>query len=186
MFGAIRSQTGTTSDFGFTGEEHDGTTGFTYLRARYLSPVLGRFVSADTVSPNAYGTQGYGLYDYVANNPTTLVDPSGNTVAAPPCSEALMRAIRDFVVLGAIGFVVEALYDYLFRGEGNDWKHDLAKAGALLALGFYAISLCLKLVWIYSVIKVLGLIAGAVRNTGAVSDPAQLLKAAADFPLLPT
>ena len=43
-----------------------------------MSPSLGRFLSADSVQPNAPGTQGYDAYAYVANNPTTWVDPSGN------------------------------------------------------------------------------------------------------------
>ncbi len=47
------------------------------LRARYLDPRLGRFMSMDSVQPNAPGTQGYDPYAYAANNPTTWVDPSG-------------------------------------------------------------------------------------------------------------
>jgi hypothetical protein len=31
------------------------------------------------VQPNVPGTQGYNLYSYVANNPTTATDPTGNT-----------------------------------------------------------------------------------------------------------
>jgi hypothetical protein len=40
----------------------------------------------DTVSPNAEVGQGYNVYAYVANNPTTWVDPSGHQAAgfAPP------------------------------------------------------------------------------------------------------
>jgi RHS repeat-associated protein len=64
--------------FGFTGEQHDPATGLLYLRARYYQPGLGRFLSADAVQPNAPGTQGYNLYAYVANNPTTWVDPTGH------------------------------------------------------------------------------------------------------------
>lgn len=41
-----------------------------YLRARYLNASLGRFLSTDSVQPNAPGTQGYNPYAYVANNPT--------------------------------------------------------------------------------------------------------------------
>jgi RHS repeat-associated protein len=78
VFGEVRASSGVSTLFRFTGEQHDAETGFTYLRARYANPALGRFVSADTVQPNAPGTQGYNLYAYVANNPATWVDPSGH------------------------------------------------------------------------------------------------------------
>ncbi|MBI5948569.1 MAG: RHS repeat protein [Chloroflexi bacterium] len=78
VFGAIRTSTGTQSAFGFSGEQSDPESGYTYLRARYLDPVLGRMTAPDTVQPNAPGTQGWNLYAYVANNPTTWVDPTGH------------------------------------------------------------------------------------------------------------
>jgi RHS repeat-associated protein len=77
-FGAVRNSTGVSSQLGYTGEQHDAETGFTYLRARYANPTTGRFLSADSVQPNAPGTQGYNAYAYVANNPTTWTDPSGH------------------------------------------------------------------------------------------------------------
>jgi len=79
-FGAVRTSAGTGSVFGYTGEQSDAETGYTYLRARYLNPTVGRFTSADSAQPNAPGTQGYNLYAYVANNPTAWVDPSGHEV----------------------------------------------------------------------------------------------------------
>jgi RHS repeat-associated protein/uncharacterized repeat protein (TIGR01451 family) len=75
-FGLARRQDGARSIFGFTGEL-TGSTGLIYLRARYLDPSVGRFLSPDSVQPGAPGTQGYNLYAYVANNPTTFSDPSG-------------------------------------------------------------------------------------------------------------
>lgn len=64
---------------GYTGEQYTAATGLLHLRARDLNPTLGRFLSGDTVRPNAPGSQGYNLYAYVANNPTTWVDPSGHS-----------------------------------------------------------------------------------------------------------
>ncbi len=78
-FGSERTTSGDTSALGFTGQQSDPETGLTYLRARYLNPAVGRFISADTVQPNAPGTQGYNLYAYVANNPTNWMDPSGHS-----------------------------------------------------------------------------------------------------------
>ena len=57
---------------------HTAATSLLHLRARDLNPGLGRFLSVDTVQPNAPGTQGFNLYAYVANNPTMWVDPSGH------------------------------------------------------------------------------------------------------------
>jgi RHS repeat-associated protein len=77
VFGSVRSQSGQQSIFGFTGQQSD-PTGLSFLRARYFNPSLGRFISQDTVQPNAPGSQGYNFYSYVANNPTTVIDPSGH------------------------------------------------------------------------------------------------------------
>ena len=76
----MQSHTGASLSLGFTGELTDPTTGLVDLRARELDPTLGRFLSADTMQPNAPGSQGYNLYAYVANNPTTWTDPSGHGV----------------------------------------------------------------------------------------------------------
>ncbi len=40
VFGEVRSSNGASGIFGFTGEQYDAESGFTYLRARYLSPGL--------------------------------------------------------------------------------------------------------------------------------------------------
>ncbi|HEY4668234.1 MAG TPA: RHS repeat-associated core domain-containing protein, partial [Tepidiformaceae bacterium] len=84
VFGQLRAGAGT-GTFGFTGEQYDAETGYTYLRACYYDPALGRFASADSVQPNAPGTQGYNLYAHVANNSTTWTDPSGNTSRPVTC-----------------------------------------------------------------------------------------------------
>jgi RHS repeat-associated protein len=77
-FGAPRASSGTTSSFGFTGEATDAS-GLVDLRARALDPGIGRFLSVDTVRPNGPGGQGFNPYGYVANNPSTWVDPSGHS-----------------------------------------------------------------------------------------------------------
>jgi RHS repeat-associated protein len=71
VFGAVRQSSGRASIFGFTGEQRDATTRLTYLCARHLEPTLGRFTQADTVQPNAPGTQGWSPYAYVAHNAST-------------------------------------------------------------------------------------------------------------------
>jgi RHS repeat-associated protein len=78
IFGAPRAESGVQGFYGFTGEPQDAT-GLVHLRARTHDPATGRFLSPDAVRPGAPGTGGYHLYTYVANNPTTWIDPSGHT-----------------------------------------------------------------------------------------------------------
>jgi RHS repeat-associated protein len=92
VFGEVRSSSGVSSLFLYTGEQYDAETGFTFLRARYHNPAIGRFISADSVQPNAPGTQGYNVYAYVANNPTTWVDPSGHSILGAQAFLALIAS----------------------------------------------------------------------------------------------
>lgn len=72
----------------FTGQEHDPETGLYYYGARYYSPRLGRFISADPVVADLYNPQNLNRYSYVLNNPMTLADPTGLTpevvIVCPP------------------------------------------------------------------------------------------------------
>ena len=75
-FGNVYENVGRTFDkiqFGYTGERWDALTKQVYLRARFYSPAVGRFVSEDT-----YHGDGLNLYAYVDNNPLKYVDPTGH------------------------------------------------------------------------------------------------------------
>ncbi|GCE17673.1 RHS repeat-associated core domain-containing protein [Dictyobacter kobayashii] len=61
---------------GFTGQYAD-TSGLDYDNARYYDPVVGQFTTPDTVQGNL---QGADPYTYVAGNPETNTDPSGNRI----------------------------------------------------------------------------------------------------------
>ena len=60
----------------FTGRELDTTlnSGLYYLRNRYYSPTLSRFISPD---PLGIGGGDVNLYAYAHNDPTNLTDPLG-------------------------------------------------------------------------------------------------------------
>ncbi len=60
---------------GYTGQIHDAVTGLDYYNARYYDPVVGMFLSIDTVQGNQ---QGMDPYAYVRGNPETMSDPTGN------------------------------------------------------------------------------------------------------------
>ncbi|OGM56847.1 hypothetical protein A2955_00680 [Candidatus Woesebacteria bacterium RIFCSPLOWO2_01_FULL_37_19] len=81
-YGATRSQT---SDVGskklerqYTGQISDtDQTGLYYYNARYYNPQIAKFTQADNVDTLQ------NRYAYVRNNPTSLVDPSGNSACVP-------------------------------------------------------------------------------------------------------
>ncbi len=71
--GTISAQT----TVGYTGHEMDDETGLINMRAREYDPVLGRFMSSDTIVESSFG-QGLNRYTYVQNNPLSLTDPTGH------------------------------------------------------------------------------------------------------------
>jgi RHS repeat-associated protein len=60
----------------YTGRENDGTSLY-YYRARYMDPVLKRFISEDPIGISG----GFNIYAYVNGNPIINRDPSGLTWA---------------------------------------------------------------------------------------------------------
>lgn len=76
-FGLKTSQSGAQPKLGFTGEQQDAESLLIYLRARYLDPASGRFLSVDP-AVNCLSARGrVSAYSYVDNNPQRWVDPSG-------------------------------------------------------------------------------------------------------------
>jgi RHS repeat-associated protein len=68
------------TDFGFTGQRSEGFGLYDY-HARYYSPALGRFISADTLVPNPDNPQDFNRYAYVRNTPLKFIDPTGHYAA---------------------------------------------------------------------------------------------------------
>jgi len=65
----------------FTGQREMTGLGIYHYGARFYSPKLGRFLSADTIVPGAVNPQNFNRYSYVRNNPIRYTDPTGHTVA---------------------------------------------------------------------------------------------------------
>ena len=63
-------------DYRFTGKEEDTEVGLTYFGKRYLSPHLGRWVSADPLSIHSF-EGGLNTYAYVRGAILSAKDPSG-------------------------------------------------------------------------------------------------------------
>jgi len=64
----------------YTGKEFDAETGLYYYGARYYSPALGRFTSADPTIQSRqrmFDPQQWNMYSYARNNPLKYTDPDG-------------------------------------------------------------------------------------------------------------
>ena len=78
-FGGTRAHTGTTtSGYKFTDQELDAENGLYNYDARLYDPVMGRFISSDTVIPEPYNPQSLNRYSYCLNNPLIYIDPNGH------------------------------------------------------------------------------------------------------------
>ncbi len=80
-YGGVRSGGGLPTDITFTGQrtESSGLGSLMFFRARYFSPLTGRFLSADSIVPGAGNPQALNRYTFVANNPLKYIDPTGHT-----------------------------------------------------------------------------------------------------------
>jgi RHS repeat-associated protein len=84
-YGSVMSSAGTASSiYGFAGEQTDPYTELLFLNARYYDPALGRFISADSIVPQASNPQALNRYSYAYNSPLNYIDPSGHD----PCTGA--------------------------------------------------------------------------------------------------
>lgn len=95
----------------FTGRRYDPESSNYYYRTRTYNPGTGRFLSAD---PLGFGSGDYNLYRYVFNNPTNLLDPTGESARdflvdhrdAIAVGAAVITATTFVVATGGVGAFV--------------------------------------------------------------------------------
>ncbi|MBN9694430.1 MAG: hypothetical protein J0L85_01375 [Zoogloea sp.] len=73
----------TGSRFRYTGQQYLSGLGLYYYKARFYSPMLGRFLQTDPIGYD----EDTNLYSYVSGNPINLTDPSGE---CPSCIGAIV------------------------------------------------------------------------------------------------
>ena len=134
-YGAERWRSGNLpTDYRFTGQRsEEATLGSLYdYGARFYSPVLGRFLSADTIVPSPGNPQTLNRYSYANNNPLKYVDSGGHF------------AIPAFIVIGVgiavvAGGIATAQHNLppLF-GTGPDYRGMWAARGNRATIESYA------------------------------------------------
>jgi len=184
VFGAPRAASGVQGLYGFTGEPQDAT-GLVHLRARTLDPSVGRFLSPDTVRPGAPGTAGYHLYTYVANNPSTWVDPTGHSAEAAAVGPLSMgeaaAALTAQVRYLAILFAQIAAGALTFSGITGG----MIVVSIVLSLAVLCGSVPSCRAWISGLAVTAAGAAGGAILDAAYWTPEQLRGAISSFPALP-
>jgi RHS repeat-associated protein len=83
-YGETRSASGNIfTEYRFTGQRSFSGIGLYDYGARFYSPTLGRFISADTIVPGAGNPQALNRYSMVLNNPLKYTDPTGHAQQSP-------------------------------------------------------------------------------------------------------
>ena len=83
-WGNILSSSGTMANINplrYRGYYYDGETGFYYLQSRYYDPATRRFLNADSFASTGQGFVGTNMFAYCGNNPTSRIDPTGQSFA---------------------------------------------------------------------------------------------------------
>ena len=80
-FGSQRDNSGPSPNathYRFTDQELDVESGLYNYNARFYDPIIGRFISPDSIMPDLYEPQLLNRFSYVRNNPLIFTDPTGN------------------------------------------------------------------------------------------------------------
>ncbi len=64
----------------FTGQREMAGLGIYQFGARFYSPKMGRFLSADSIVPQPFNPQSLNRYTYALNNPIRYNDPTGHWI----------------------------------------------------------------------------------------------------------
>ena len=149
-FGNLTNSTGNTANnYRYCGEQFDGTTGLYYLRARYMNPHTGTFISMDSYSGSINDPVSLHKYLYANANPVMYSDPSGYMSLG---EVATVGAVIGALSSGLITVGMNILKNYDETGElkcdvtFGEVAVSMIIGGAFGALG--AVALYCKIVWL--------------------------------------
>ncbi len=114
-FGTTRTHSGATlTNYKYTDQERDPETGLYNYGARYYDPMIGRFISPDSIVQAPFNPQSLNRYSYCINSPLMYVDPSGN-----------IFGIDDWIIGGII-------FGAVFAGIQSDWSFGAMLIGGIV------------------------------------------------------
>lgn len=127
---AIYNANSWNSHYRFTGQEFDKEYELYNYNARLYDPIMGRFITADTVVPDWTDPQSLNRYSYCRNNPVKYIDPSGH--------EFFSGLLVAIVYGGLIGAAVGGLAAYAGGDDVNQGIKGGYISGVISAAAFYS------------------------------------------------
>ena len=110
------------TDYLYTGEQHDANAGFYYLRARYYSPGVGRFITRDTYQGSAYDPVSLHRYLYANADPVNRRDPSGYMTLVELTFAVSIIAFLLSSIIPALHTARDQVERDLVGIEGTPWQ----------------------------------------------------------------
>jgi RHS repeat-associated protein len=117
-FGNLFYSSNSLTDVNFTGHRLDGSDGLIYAKARHYDPVIGKWLTPDTVVQAPYDPQFLNRMTYCRSNPINLLDPSGRTTQDNGGN-------FDIVQTGYLDYTV-TIHAAPLNGQMNFWRQDMA------------------------------------------------------------
>jgi len=119
-FGNLLNSSGTTpNNYLYRGEQYDSDLGLYYLRARYMNPLTGRFMSRDPEDGNTLDLKTLHKYLYAGGDPVDGWDPSGRSLEESalieggslqgPIESAITRYVTKKVVKTLVCIALDVL-----------------------------------------------------------------------------
>ena len=135
-YGVLIERSGSSeNEFLYTGEGYDETTGLYYLRARYMNPSTGTFISMDPYSGTINDPVSLHKYLYANANPVSYIDPTGYfsiaDMQANISIQAILNKAKNGVTLKLGLNILDGLCtvnDLMHQIEAGENLEDIAKA----------------------------------------------------------
>lgn len=125
----------------FTGQRYDAESGLYFYKARYYSPVLGRFLQRDPLG----FVDGMSVYEYVFSNPVNWIDEFG--LCSSPCKkkpwwekglDGLQTGLDVAGLIPGFGEIADGINAVIYAARGDYLNAALSAAAMIPGAGWGA------------------------------------------------